>query len=226
MDDPANRWMALKGIVALGATMGIGCLARRMALSIVGNPTQTTPQGDLGLLLGLSALGVVLWIGCFGLEWWFVRQKSLFSRLNSLILVFIGLVYVIYGFWLIPFLQEAALSQWGQRATATVTEKPTTLRYDSDTGITRNDYVLRYRYTLPQRPKPYDGQAGVKKSYFDRIPQGEEITIYYWPWLPSWSVLEAAQSAQSRLPFLLTAIFTLIGWTVAVGMVVLAMGPI
>ncbi|MFH7244074.1 MAG: DUF3592 domain-containing protein [Spirulina sp.] len=226
MDDYANRWIALNGVLALGFTVGIGLLARRMALAIVGDSTPTTAPSSLGLLLGLSALGVGLWIACFGLEWWFVRQKSLFSRLNSLILVLIGLIYVIYGFLLIPFLQEAAISQWGQRATATVTDKPTALRYDSDTGITHTDYFLRYRYTLPQRPEPYDGRAGVKKSYFDRIPQGEEITIDYWPWLPSWSVLEAAQSARSRLPFLLTAILTLIGWTVAVGMVVLTMGPI
>ncbi|MBD2424864.1 DUF3592 domain-containing protein [Phormidium sp. FACHB-1136] len=226
MDDHAHRWIALKGVLALGGTVGIGLLARRMALPIVGDSTPAVAPTSLGLLLGLSALGLVLWIACFGLEWWFVRRKSLFSRLNSLVLVFIGLVYVIYGFLLIPFLQEAAISQWGQATPATVTEKRTALRYDSDTGITHTDYFLRYRYTLPQRPAPYDGQSGVKKSYFDRTTEDDTITIYYWPWLPAWSELEAAQSAQARFPFLLTASFTLIGWTVAVGIVVLVLGPI
>lgn len=230
MDRP-SWWIALQGTAALGIAVGIGVLARQIALHLVdlrpvGDAAQVTPPMPLGLLLGLSVLGVVLGVCCFGLEWWFVRRKSLFYRLNSLVLVLIGLVYVIYGFLIIPFLEEAAISQWGQATTATVTAKQTALRYDSDTGITHNDYFLGYRYTLPQRPEPYNGRVGVKKSYFDRMAEGDDITVYYWPWLPSASVLEAAQSAQSRLPFLLTAILTLIGWIGVMGAVILGSGPI
>ncbi|MBE9175438.1 hypothetical protein IQ225_09215 [Synechocystis salina LEGE 06155] len=110
--------------------------------------------------------------------------------------------------------------------TATVTAKQMALRYDSDTGITHNDHFLEYRYTLPESPESYKGRAGVKKGYFDPLAEGDEITIYYWPWWPAGSVLEAEQSAYGRLPFVLTAMLTLIGWIGVMGTVILASGPI
>ncbi|HEY9889844.1 MAG TPA: hypothetical protein V6D02_15670, partial [Candidatus Obscuribacterales bacterium] len=87
--------------VIVGARLGTRFLLHRFPLQ--------TPQMLILPVLTLAGLVFLLLMILFFLEWLATRQKSFFSRSTSLLLVFIGLLYVINLTLVFPFLLEAGM---------------------------------------------------------------------------------------------------------------------
>lgn len=223
---PEPRWLAIAKIVgSILVAIAVIVLSRMAATQILAQTDMQEFRSLMVLLLSLTGLVPLLWGISVFFEWLVVRQKSFFSRPVSLLLVGIGILYALIFLLVIPFTVEAGMAQWGEPTTATVQDKFTSLSYESENGIVNTNYYLRYRYQAPTG-KTYTKQASVKVRYYTSIHEGDTVTVYYLPSWPSWSTLEAAQSATSRAAFVLTALLTLMGWLLALDLVSYAVLPL
>ncbi|MGP1384985.1 MAG: DUF3592 domain-containing protein [Thainema sp.] len=216
---PEPRWLAIAKITgSILVAIAVIILSRMAAIQTLAQADMQDFRSLMVLLLLLTGLVPLLWGMSVFFEWLVVRQKSFFSRPVSLLLVGIGILYVMICLWVIPFTVEAGMAQWGEPTPATVQDKFTSLSYESESGIVNTNYYLRYRYQAPTG-KTYTKRASVKARYYASIQEGDTVTVYYLPSWPSWSTLEAAQSATSRTAFILTALLTLVGWLLALDLI-------
>lgn len=226
LSQPEARWLTVVKFLSVGLlSISIIFLARAITHQIV---LSTDPQSPADFLLPVASMTVIvpLLLGiCVGLEWLVVRQKSFFSRFNSLILVILGILYVINLTMVIPFVLDVGMLHWGIPTPATIQSKFTSTSYDSETGVSDILYNLRYQYQTSDN-KRYTGRSSVKPSAYQRVHESDTVTVYYLPGFPRWSTLEAFQSVSSRSPFLIATLLTLIGWISALGFISYVILPV
>ncbi|MGB3516975.1 MAG: DUF3592 domain-containing protein [Elainellaceae cyanobacterium] len=226
LSQPEARWLTVVKVLSIGLlAISIIFLARAITHQIV---LSTDPQSPSDFLVPVASMTVVvpLLLGiCVVLEWLMVRQKSFFSRPNSLILVVLGILYTINLTMVIPFFLDVGMLHWGISTPATIQTKFTSTSYDSETGVSDILYNLRYQYQTSDN-KRYTGRSSVKPSAYQRVHEGDTVTVYYLPGFPRWSTLEPFQAVSSRSPFLIATLLTLIGWISALGFISYVILPV
>lgn len=158
-------------------------------------------SGVVILLLGISIL-------C---EWLTVRCIDVLARPASLLISLLCVLTLLGLLFVPPVILQTSFSHWGTPTTAEITDKFVRYFYNSESGIIETDYYLKYRYQTTAE-QSFNGKALVQRPDYDRVNQGDRLTVYYLPQLPRWSALEASQAALNRIPFVLTMLLTLIAW--------------
>ncbi|MEB3226335.1 MAG: DUF3592 domain-containing protein [Synechococcus sp.] len=186
-------------------------LIHKFVISFYGSMGSQDPVSFMPILLGLVGLLLGLILANIFFEWLTMRHTDVFSRPISLMILglcgfsFLGFIYGA----MVVF--QTSFVHWGTPTIAQVSEKFIHYNYDSNSGIVDTNYFLRYHYQIDSG-EDFSGESMVKRSFYDHTQVGDRLTVYYLPMVPRWSVLEAQQSALSRIPFVLKMLCTLIAW--------------
>ena len=185
------------------------------------------PAGLVRPLLLLTAAVPVLIALLMFLELRAGRWRGFFWRNVSLLPFFVAVLYFIFLFTIPSYLIGAGLTRWGETAVAVIDAKRFTsgLDYTTDPPTPETTYTLQYTFQTDTNDT-YTSRANVRRSYYDSITEGDEVTVYYLPRFPRFSRLEAAASAAGRAIFLFAALITMLTWLVGIGFFVHGIWPL
>ena len=207
------RWQAIaKALSLLVLIIAAPVVTGKLLYHFIDLKQGQEPETFIPLILAGSCI-VLLLLGISLLcEWLTVRHTDFFSRPASILIVLLCAVSLIGLLFVPPVIIQTSFSYWGTPTAAEINDKFVHYSYNSESGIVETDYYLKYRYQTVS-DEYFNGQALVKRRYYDQTNPGDRLTAYYLPMVPRWSVLEAQRNALSRIPFVLKILCTLIAWS-------------